>query len=124
MQKDYFKIYVKNISGIETDDIKDGMEVFAYLDNGILKELYTDTIIYRGVNIDEEAFLGSEAGLYAMVDSPFEEVSVGKATEALRFYPNVVMTETVPIIAKLVQLTLDKKNEEINKLDNDNSKKL
>ncbi len=123
MQKEYFKIYVKNISGIETDDIKDGMEVFAYLDNGVLKELYTDTIIYRGTDISDEAFLGSEAGLYATLDSPFEEVTVGEATEALKFYPNVVMTETVPTIAKLVQLTLDKKNEELSKLDN-NSKKL
>ena len=121
MQREYFKIYVKNISGVETDKIKDGMEVFAYLDNGMLKELYTDTFIHRGESIDEESFLESDALLYADVNGMFEEVTVGEATKALKFYPNVVMTETIPTIVKLIELTKNKKEEE---LSNKESKKM
>ncbi len=117
MIKDYFKVYVKNISGIETDEIKDGLEVRAYLDeNGILKELYTDTIIYRGSSPSEEAFLNGNFGLFAESSKLYERVTEGEALKELMFYPNVVMTERIPIIAKLIELTLNKKNEELGKL--------
>ena len=125
MQKEYFKVYVKNISGIETDNIKDGMEVNAYLDSeGRLKELYTDTTIYRGESPSEETFLMGDFGLFTESNKLYERISAGDATKELRFFPNIVMAERVPEIVKLVELTLLKKNEELGKIGNREGKKL
>ena len=125
MEKEYFKVYIKNISGIETDDIKDGMEVNAYLDSeGKLKELYTDTTIYRGESVDDEAFLMGDFSLFTESNREARKITEGEATKELKFYPNVVMSEKVPTIVKLIELTLLKKNEELGKVGNLNGKKL
>ncbi len=125
MEREYFKIYVKNISGIETEDIKDGIEVNAYLDSeGKLKELYTDTTIYRGESIDDETFLMGDFSLFTENNREVYKITEGEATKELKFYPNVVMSEKVPTIVKLIELTLLKKNEELGKVGNFKGKKL
>ncbi len=106
----------ENISGIETDRIKQRLPIVVHYVDGKLVEFYTDKEVYRGDNYLDRDFLESNCMLYTDSRIPFESLSRAYVINQVNFQPNIVTSEIIPDIEKLAELTKEVKDSQVKTL--------
>ena len=119
MEKKEYNCYLmlaENISGIETDRIKQRLPIVVHYVDGKLVEFYTDKEVYRGDNYLDRDFLESNCMLYTDSRIPFESLSRAYVINQVNFQPNIVTSEIIPDIEKLAELTKEVKDSQVKTL--------